>query len=73
MSNATELARLNADLERVRATIATIETDGAKSFSAGEYGGENVSLDTLYRRERTLMVRVRRLSGGNIRVGMPVR
>jgi hypothetical protein len=73
MAESAELTRLRADLERVRTAIAAIETDGVKSFNAGEYGGENLSLESLYERERTLMKRITRRARGNLRPGIPVR
>lgn len=73
MAESAELTRLRADLERVRTAISKIETDGVDSFNAGEYGGKNLDLRTLYDRERTLQKRITRLARGNLRPGIPVR
>jgi len=73
MADSAELIRLRADLESVRTAIAAIQTDGVKAFSAGEYGGENLDLRTLYEREATLQKRIKRLARGSFRTGIPAR
>ena len=73
MPESAELTELRAELARVKTTIANIETDGVKSFTGGEYGGENIDLRTLYERERTLLKRIRRLARGTLSTGIPAR